>query len=285
MAVGEAFEREERPAYVRFERVAVEDKRASLEAGRSVSKDVDYALITPPYSKDLVRMRTDRWLTTLEYELKNNRVPQKWVEQWKAAYEAWKNGQELPLNGTAIKEWSAISPAKIKNLIGLGIYTVEDLAICNDQGLSRIGMGARELKQKAVNWLSAAKDHGPLTLKVTQLEVECERLKITNEDLVEKNRILKAQLESAGTQIAEVPRGAISLDDIIPDEFEMKPVHAVKTENQIKHDDFARPSTKSLERLYESMSHEDLVVAFREKIGKDPHPKAKDETIRKRLLE
>ena len=84
-------------------------------------------------------------------------------------YERWKNGQEMPLNGTPIKTWSAISPAQIKNLIAIGILTVEDLANVNGEGLTRIGMGGQNLKKMATNWLETAADHGPVTLRVTVL--------------------------------------------------------------------------------------------------------------------
>ena len=54
MSVGELISREERPAYVRFERRPMEDKAASIREGRYVAKDVDFALVTPPYSNDCV---------------------------------------------------------------------------------------------------------------------------------------------------------------------------------------------------------------------------------------
>ena len=53
--------REERKPYVRFERMSVEDAAATLAAGRYVAKDVDYVLITPPYSKDVFKQKVKNW--------------------------------------------------------------------------------------------------------------------------------------------------------------------------------------------------------------------------------
>jgi len=144
MSVNSLAKEEDRPAYVRFERRAVENKAETLKMGRSVSFDVDFALITPPYSKDLIVLKVPTFFENTERDVRNGRTPEKWMDAWKNAYQKWQNGQEVPLNGTPIKTWSAISPAQIKNLIAIGILTIEDLAQCNDEGIRRIGMGGIE---------------------------------------------------------------------------------------------------------------------------------------------
>jgi hypothetical protein len=57
-------------------------------------------------------------------------------------------------------------------LIQLTVCTVEDLASANESTLMRIGMGSRELKQKAQLWLDTAKNVGGATEKITALQVE-----------------------------------------------------------------------------------------------------------------
>ena len=162
MSVGELISREERPAYVRFERRPMEDKAASIREGRYVAKDVDFALVTPPYSKDCVEYKVEQWLINMERNVRDGRIPEKWADQWKASYNSWKNGQEMPLSGTPIKGWGVLSPAQQQTLIAMNCLTVEDLAGINDEGLRRIGMGAIELRDKAKNWLAlhSGKLHG-----------------------------------------------------------------------------------------------------------------------------
>ena len=213
--VGEVADRADRPAYVRFERVAVEDKAASDAAGHYVARDVDFALVTPPYSKDIFKAKAAQWLENMRQEVRNGRIPQDWADHYEKAYKSWSNGQELPLNGTAIRGWGVISPAQQETLIRMNILTVEDLSGINDEGVRRIGMGASELKAKATAWLSQLKDKGPLTQEVAALKSE--------------NALLRANLESLEARVAALGAAAasvepeipgIGVDDIIPDDFE-----------------------------------------------------------------
>ena len=198
MSVGELISREERPAYVRFERRPMEDKAASIREGRYVAKDVDFALVTPPYSKDCVEYKVEQWLINMERNVRDGRIPEKWADQWKASYKSWKNGQEMPLSGTPIKGWGVLSPAQQQTLIAMNCLTVEDLAGINDEGLRRIGMGAVELRDKAKNWLASMKDHGAVTVQLAAMEQENRNLATTVESL-------KAQVEALKNMIPRQP--------------------------------------------------------------------------------
>ena len=149
MSVGDLTERKERPAYVRFERVAVEDKAASSKEGRYIALDVDMALITPPYSKDVFKIKVSQWFENLKQDLQNGRIREEWIDDYHKQYDRWKKGEEIPLNGTAIKGWGVISPAQQATLIGMQVLTVEDLASMNDEGVKRVGMGGNDLKNQS----------------------------------------------------------------------------------------------------------------------------------------
>lgn len=198
MSVGELISREERPAYVRFERRPMEDKAASIREGRYVAKDVDFALVTPPYSKDCVEYKVEQWLINMDRNVRDGRIPERWAEQWKASYNSWKNGQEMPLSGTPIKGWGVLSPAQQQTLIAMNCLTVEDLAGINDEGLRRIGMGAIELRDKAKNWLASMKDHGAVTVQLAAMEQE-------NRNLAATVEALKAQVEALKNMIPRQP--------------------------------------------------------------------------------
>ena len=215
-AVGEMLERKDRPAYVRFERVPVEDRAASIAAGHYVAKDVDFALITPPYSKDVFKIKVVQWLANMKQDVSNDRMPQQWADQYHDAYKRWQNGQEIPLNGVAIKGWGVISPAQQETLVRMNVLTVEDLAAINDEGLHRIGMGASELRNKAKSWLAQLKDKGPLT-------VEMAALKTQNAVLLDSVASLKKQVEALMAQISAAnaagpaPQEAITASDLLDD--------------------------------------------------------------------
>lgn len=168
--------REERPSYVTFERKQIEDRARSVAEGRYIAQDVDFAIITPIGSKDRIPRQVDDWLKQLEQQAREGRIPQQWVGQYKSAYEAWKRGEEPPLAGTPIKGWALLSPAQQANVIGANILTVEDLAQANDEAQRRIGMGSLELRDKAIAWLKAAKDLGPVTQENAAMRVELRTL-------------------------------------------------------------------------------------------------------------
>lgn len=227
--VGAVSERGDRPAYVRFVRRAVEDKAASLREGRYVAKDVDYALITPPYSKDCIEIKVSQWKLNMEQDVANNRLPAEWRDNYLKQHDAWSNGQELPPVGMAIRGWTVLSPAQQETLIRMNILTVEDLAAINDEGLRRIGMGAMDLKNKAVAALQATKDHGPLIQQVSALQGENKSLKEQLAALTEQvtllNRAVAAQAIAPHVAVVERSETSISADDILP---ESEPVNRKK---------------------------------------------------------
>ena len=184
--VGAVAERADRPAYVRFARKVIEDKAETLKQGRFVGKDVDFALITPPYSKDCVELKIPQWKSNMLSDVREGRMPQEWMDNYLKQFEAWQNGQELPPVGTPIRGWGVLSPAQQENLIRMNILTVEDLAAMNDEGMRRIGMGALDLKSKASAWLAQLSDKGPLTIKMAAMEAENESLKKQVNALLEK---------------------------------------------------------------------------------------------------
>lgn len=183
----------QRPSYVRFERRAVEDRSATMAEGHYVAKDVDFALITPIGSKDVIPRQVDEWIKQLHQQAKEDRIPIAWVPQYEAAYAAWKRGEDVPLNGTPIKGWQMASPAMQKNITSANVLTVEDLAVCNDEALHRIGMGAVDMKQKAVAWLKAAKDTGVVAQENAGLHAKLKALETQISQLTEQNKVLREE--------------------------------------------------------------------------------------------
>lgn len=196
--------------FVRFERVAVEDPIATREAGHFVAKDLDMAFITPPFSKDVIQLKVKNWLDQLRVDSNNGRVPSDWISKYQAAYDAWKDGQELPVDGFPIKGWGVCSPAQQETLIRMHVLTVEQLAQINEEGLRRIGMGAIDLKRKAEEWLKQINKAGKPTIEIAALKKENEALKLSIASLEEKVRML-------ADMVQEEPAG-VSIDDLMAEE-------------------------------------------------------------------
>lgn len=160
-----------RPPHVVFERRAEEDRQASIEQGRYVARDADYAIVTPAGSKDRVERLVSDWFSMLAGEVRSERWPQAWLDQLKAGYEAWKLGQTPPESGTPLTTWPALSPAQVKNWQQISIRTVEELAEANEETLSAYGMGSRDMKARAGLFLAnGTAASGPLVAKLRAAE-------------------------------------------------------------------------------------------------------------------
>lgn len=237
-AIDSVLDRENRPAYVKFERVAVENKSASLEAGHYVAMDVDMANITPPFSKDIFKIKVKNWFNQLAVDEQNGRIPPEWVKSYKEKYAAWQQGQELPLDGTPIKGWGVISPAQQETLIAMHVLTVEDLALMNDEGVKRVGMGGLDLKSKAKAWLAQLIDKGALTIQMASLESENRILK-TNQAALEKridnliNEVKNAQNYVPTENAMDIGSSSVAIGDVLEDDEPQEVVVKRKTKDPL----------------------------------------------------
>lgn len=201
---------EERPSYVRFERRAIEDPVASREAGHYVAKDIDYVKVTPAYSKDVWENKVSTWFDTLTQQMNNGRISREQLDLYKKQYQAWQNGQELPLNGCPIRGWGMISPAQQETLIRMNILTVENLAAITQEGTGRIGIGGVDLKNKAEAWLKQTKSKGAATLEISDLKKENRTLRKSVESLEKRLEELLSKVK------VEEPQSFI--DDLLDDD-------------------------------------------------------------------
>lgn len=187
----------DRPPFVTFEVRAEEDRSASIEAGYYVARDIDYAIITPAGSKDRVEQKVGEWFAKLREQVQQERFPAEWLARYTENYKIWKSGQEVPLNGTSVKNWPMLSPAQRSTLLTLNVHTVEDLAVANEEVIARLGMGGRALRDKAQEWL-ASKDNG--AGKQAE-QIVAQKVALENSENVRKEQeaqilALKAQLEA-----------------------------------------------------------------------------------------
>ena len=185
-----------RPPHVIFERRAEEDRQASIEAGRYVSRDVDYAIVTPSGSKDRVERVVVDWFSMLAGEVRAERWPQAWLDQLKSGYEAWVRGQTPPEFGTPLATWPALSPAQVKNWAQVGLRTIEELAEANEEALSAYGMGARDMKSRAKLFLENDGDSAALVAKLRASEELIASMQVRMESL-------EAQLKASAWENAK----------------------------------------------------------------------------------
>lgn len=209
---------EDRPPYVMFEKRAEEDREASIKAGHFVARDVDYVIITPAGSKDRIERVVKDWLAKLEQDVREERFPAEWHQAYLRGYAHWRETQEIPLDGTDIRNWPVLSPAQVKTLQAMNIRTVEALASCTEEAIMRLGMGGRALKQQAMDYLQNAQGPGKITMELANLRAELENSKVRMQALEERNRLLEAAAHVA-MQAQPAHSESISADDILGDKL------------------------------------------------------------------
>lgn len=95
---------------------------------------------------------------------------------------------EMELGGTPLKEWPRITKGLTATLASQGVYTVEQVAAIADVSLDVLGMGGRELRNQAIQFLEQAQgqsDTSKLVAQISDLQAQVARLQA---DLVLANQ-------------------------------------------------------------------------------------------------
>jgi hypothetical protein len=167
------------PAIPQFFTEAVKLEWKSRQEGRPIFEDREFVRIIIPGDR-----------RSMAVEPVNEGHQQRWPRE----YEAFRAGKEAPLEGTPLSEWpvSMMSPARVQELAYFNLRTVEQLAAVNDAQLQNLGMGSRELRERARTWLEvAAKGAGPI-----------ERLIARNEELTRETDRLLRELKAANAELS-----------------------------------------------------------------------------------
>lgn len=169
-----------RMPYVRFETSVKESKDGN---GHIVRQNVYHAHITPAGGKDEVVKVASEWISELQTK-GNTRGPfdqaaneyRVWYDHFAKNFEAYKKGEEMQTSGTPIRASLAFMKSEIMQAESAKIYSIEDLANCNEEAIQQMGVGARALKAKAAEILKT-KDASHAAEEITALRQQVEELK------------------------------------------------------------------------------------------------------------
>jgi hypothetical protein len=106
--------------------------------------------------------------------------PGTYKEKYAKQYEQFKKGERQTKSGTPIEALPFLTPAKMKELKGLNIYTAEALADLDGQPLKSIGQDGRKWKDQARAYLDNAAGSANVTKMASELEfykAELERMR------------------------------------------------------------------------------------------------------------
>ncbi len=147
-------------ALIKFEKRQVRDDEASRDAGRTIMKDVDYVVVCSKGDRSTE--------TSFRADGLFKRDPVLW-DHIREGYERWRAGQEDPLDGTPLKNWTGCTPAQMHDLYNLNIRTVEDLSGMTDAQCQK-ETGLLTLRELARNYLKAASGPGKAAEEITALK-------------------------------------------------------------------------------------------------------------------
>lgn len=91
-------------------------------------------------------------------------------EQIEKAYKAWKDGHEIPVDGTPLAAWSGLNAAQADVFRAIGYKSVEQIASMPDSVIPRVQLpGVRDIIAQAQAFLASA-DKAATANRLTELE-------------------------------------------------------------------------------------------------------------------
>lgn len=141
---------------VKFEVRAVKNEFRSTKEGRPCYDDVDYIHIIIPGSRDISVYPMD----------------EVYKKRFRKRYDAWKASEEniaFAQGGTILAELPWMTKSQIAELNLANVYTVEQLADMSDTN-ARQFMGNFQLRERAKNFIAAAKGEAPMLKLQAELE-------------------------------------------------------------------------------------------------------------------
>lgn len=139
----EASRNKDAGVFPRFHKVLQQNMLKTNNEGRPMFDEVDYVEIRIAGDKNNVV---------------NRKVTADDKDRWPVQYAAFAAGEAETVTGTPIEEWPQISRTMAATCKAMNIMNVEALAGLSDDGIQRLGMGARDLVEKAKAYLLFAKD-------------------------------------------------------------------------------------------------------------------------------
>lgn len=166
---------DENRVWPRFHIVAEQDHAKTANEGRPIFYNVE--MVDMHFAGD-------------PYKIVSVRVTDEHKQRWPKAYNAFKGTGEFAVEGTPLKEWPALSVAQVAEYNAMHIHTLEQLISVDDNGIQRMGLGARHIIAKAKAYLEAAQGNAPI-----------EKLAAENIDLKEQIGLMQRQVDELSSAI------------------------------------------------------------------------------------
>lgn len=178
------------------------NKRKSEEAGAKIFDDVEKVKIRIAGDTKSTHVAPAHDQSSV-YGPNNRRLT--YAELHEGPYQAFKNGLDAAVQGTPIGLLPTLTPAKEASLKASNVVTVEQLAELDGSFLQKLGMGSRELKTIAIEFLDNQSRRS-----------DTKAISDENEELKKRIAALEEMME-AQTAPAATPAPSKPVDDVIED--------------------------------------------------------------------
>lgn len=169
--------------HVQFYTEATENPGLSRQEGRPIFEDVEMVKI------QIAGDPKNTIIAPAHYASKRNPdtgEPWTYAEQFPEHYRYFRdNADQQRASGTPLTEAPWLSAAKREELKALKIFTVDSLAAIDGTNLQRLGMGGRELKNKAQAWLDAAAGHAAESRLSEELAARDQQIELLKEQMAQ----------------------------------------------------------------------------------------------------
>jgi hypothetical protein len=163
------------------------DVEKTKDAGYEVPKLMTFILVTPHgHRGDPMEFFAEEWIERKGREAREGRYDHTWVAAFKDGLAQFREGNEIPREGTPLITWGRILKSRREQLVKR-FPTVEDLAAVPDATLGDIGMDGRVLRDMAKADVQAMKDLSPVVKELA--------------DAKEENRRLQEQVEKLAARV------------------------------------------------------------------------------------
>jgi len=158
--VGQVSYAEDDRMLVWFFRKSIQNGAQSEAEGRPIFEGKDYVHIQQPGERDYIEREAH----------------QGDIGRWPRHWQAYQEGREQDQAGTPIATLYPTNPEVVDMMRALKVSTVEQLANLTEQGIARMGMGARAHVQRAKDFLEAAKGMAHAHALQRQIEERDDRI-------------------------------------------------------------------------------------------------------------
>ena len=160
-----------------FKNIALENKKKSRQQGRPIYDDVEVCEIRFAGSKEIYVFPSTQVSHWENDEETGEHRQLTYAERFPRQYQQFKAKQSQTKSGTPLDYIPFLTDAKRAELRALSIYTVEALAELDGQPLKNLGIGGRDLKNKAVAYLENANHDGVIMRQQQQIDELLTRIK------------------------------------------------------------------------------------------------------------